>query len=763
MALDQGRPRFVTMLAESNEGAGWRPTKSTSGAVFDVASNAPVTRGLAMPHSPRWHEQQLWVLNSGVGTLEVVDLASGRRNAVASMPGYTRGLAFDGPFAFIGLSRIRETAVFGGLPIAEKRSELKCGIGVVDLRSGRPVASLEFESGVEEIFDVQVVPGCRCVAICGPRPDQDDAKDIWVVPRPDQTPVVANARSSGAPTDQLVREWVERARVLQGERKMGDALELLQHAANARPMSAPIWNTFGNALQDAGQQEQALECYRRSAIADPRFGPGLQNLGYVLVARGQTDEGIAHLKQAQRVAPNEVNHVLIATALPVVYESLDDARARRAHLVRLVQRLVDEGATIDTANQLIPTNFFAVYQGENDRDLHANLGRIYRGLDVCRRRPGAEPRARRRVGFLSAYFRDHTIGRLNLGRIQKLPRDRFEVVVLSVGKHDDPMAVEFARAGENYLAVPRQIGAARQMIADQDLDVLFFTDVGMDALTYTLAFSRMAPVQCTTWGHPVTTGSPAMDYFISSRLLEGPEADSHYTERLVRLPSLGTYYYRPKIIERRKTHRDFGLDAGRRIYLCPQTLFKIHPEFDSILKSILERDTGAELILIEGRTANWTELLKERFARAMPQVAGRIRWLPAQQNQDFLQLMSLADVILDPIYFGGGNTSYEAIAVSTPVVTLPGKYLRSRITRALYEKMGLFSPGSGDDEVARSLVLATNDDYAAAAVAIANSNAGSVARNWIQMNSPKLFEDDQEVRDLAEFLGRAACATPGKK
>jgi uncharacterized protein (TIGR03032 family) len=758
LAMEDGRPRFVTMMAESNEPAGWRPTKSTSGIVFDVASNEPVSRGLAMPHSPRLYREHLWVLNSGLGTLESVEISTGRRNVVASMPGYTRGLAFDGPFAFIGLSRIRETAVFGGVPIAEKRGELKCGVGVVDLRSGQPVASLEFETGVEEIFDVQVLPRCRCVAICGPRPDQDDAKDIWIVPRPDQLPRRVLDASPGAATDSEVHEWIERASVLQRDRKIKEALELFQRAANARPMSALIWNQFGNALQDAGQQEQSLECYRRAAIADPKFGPGLQNLGYVLVAQGYTEEGLAHLKQAERVQPTDVNHVLIATALPVVYESLDDLRSRRERLVTAVERLVNDGVTIDTTKQLIPTNFFAVYQGENDRDLHANLGRIYRGANLVKGRQIDRSRGRRRVGFLSAYFRDHTIGRLNLGRVQRLPRDRFEVVVLAVGRHEDQLAREFAGAGDEYVVVPREIAAARQLIADQNLDILFFTDVGMDALTYTLAFSRMAPVQCTTWGHPVTTGSPTMDNFMSSQLLEVPEADTHYTEKLVRLPSLGTYYYRPALSGRRKTHRDFGLDPTRTIYLCPQTLFKFHPEFDSILARILERDREGELVLIEGRTSNWTALLKERFARAMPNVADRIRWLPAQPNQDFLQLSALANVVLDPIHFGGGNTSYEALAVGTPVVTLPGRFLRSRITRALYAKLGLFSSASNEfSSSLAKLVVESNEAYVDAALSIAKSEDGLKCRNWIAANSAKLFEDEAEVEDFAQFLSGATC------
>jgi uncharacterized protein (TIGR03032 family) len=188
LAMQHGRPRYVTMMAESDEPAGWRPTKATSGCVMDVQNGQVVSRGMAMPHSPRLYQDRLYVLNSGLGSLETIDLETGRRETVAVTPGYTRGLAFLGPFAFVGLSKIRETAVFGGVPIAESRNELKCGVCAVDLRSGQSVAFLEFETGVEEIFAIEVLPHVRCVSLTGPFPQQDSGSDVWVVPNPGHVP-----------------------------------------------------------------------------------------------------------------------------------------------------------------------------------------------------------------------------------------------------------------------------------------------------------------------------------------------------------------------------------------------------------------------------------------------------------------------------------------------------------------------------------------------------------------------------------------------
>ena len=183
LALQDGEPKYVTALAETDTPQGWRPDRASSGCLIDVASGQTVARGFAMPHSPRVHQGRVWMLHSGAGQLVLVDPASGKVDVVTELPGYVRGLALYDRFAFVGLSKIRETATFGGVPIAARRPELKCGVGVVDLGTGRLAAHLEFVTGVEEIFDVQVLPGARCPVLSGPYPSLDGAAPIWTVPQ----------------------------------------------------------------------------------------------------------------------------------------------------------------------------------------------------------------------------------------------------------------------------------------------------------------------------------------------------------------------------------------------------------------------------------------------------------------------------------------------------------------------------------------------------------------------------------------------------
>jgi uncharacterized protein (TIGR03032 family) len=167
LALVDGQPRYATALGTTDVRDGWRADKPHGGCIIDIPSGEFVTRGVSMPHSPRWHDGKLWVLESGTGRLLVVELSTGRRESVAEFNGFTRGLAIIGPYAFVGLSKIRATSAMDGVPLAEKRDQLQCGVAVVDLHSGHIAASLEFQTAVEEIFDVQLLRGGRFPEVIG--------------------------------------------------------------------------------------------------------------------------------------------------------------------------------------------------------------------------------------------------------------------------------------------------------------------------------------------------------------------------------------------------------------------------------------------------------------------------------------------------------------------------------------------------------------------------------------------------------------------
>lgn len=183
LAPEGNRVRYVTAMGETNTAQGWRDGKVTGGVIIDVQNDEIVTRGLCMPHSPRVHDGRLYVLDSGRGSLCEVDRQNGERTTVAALPGYARGMALHGRLAFVGLSKIREKDLFGGLPIAEQYGddERQCGVCAVDLQSGQVIAFLYFQAGTAEIFDLCVLPGMRWPAVVG---FQDETLDgVMVAPR----------------------------------------------------------------------------------------------------------------------------------------------------------------------------------------------------------------------------------------------------------------------------------------------------------------------------------------------------------------------------------------------------------------------------------------------------------------------------------------------------------------------------------------------------------------------------------------------------
>jgi uncharacterized protein (TIGR03032 family) len=180
LALVNGRPAYVTALGTTDVRDGWRADRAHGGCVIDVASGEFVTCGLSMPHSPRCHEGRLWVLESGTGGVVLTDPATGQRETVIELPGFTRGWGVVGNHAFVGLSKIRPTSAMDGVPIAERRDELKCGVAVVDLRRGACIGMLEFQTAIEEIFDVQLLTGLRFPEVVGFQKDTVD--HTFVVP-----------------------------------------------------------------------------------------------------------------------------------------------------------------------------------------------------------------------------------------------------------------------------------------------------------------------------------------------------------------------------------------------------------------------------------------------------------------------------------------------------------------------------------------------------------------------------------------------------
>lgn len=502
--------------------------------------------------------------------------------------------------------------------------------------------------------------------------------------------------------------------VLEAQCRLDEAAESYARALRHRPDYAAAHNNLGNVLRRLGRTDDALAALRRAVALQPALAQALANLGYLLREQGKLEEAAGHLRHALSLQPAAALRVALATLLPPVYHSVAELEGWRERFSTEVDLLHVAGIRIDLEKEAALPAFFLAYQGRNDRELQRSLARLHR-VGV----PNTPPvrtdagRGKIHVGFLSSYFRNHTIGRLTKGLIADLSRETFQVTVFSIGRHEDEIGCFIRGHADQHVVLPAHLALARQQVHERCPDILFYPEIGMDPLTYALALHRLAPVQCATWGHPVTSGMDTIDYFVSSELLDTEDAQGHYTERLVRLRHLAVCYDRPVLEEPVRDRASFGLPADAPLYGCLQSLFKLHPEFDELIGAILRRSPGSILVLLQGGDPYWEESLRRRFSRTVPDVAGRIHFLPPQTRPHFLHLNAVMDVLLDPIHFGGGNTTYEALALGVPVVTLPSDYLRGRITLALYRQMGVLDCVAADpaEYVELAVRLGTDPAY----------------------------------------------------
>jgi len=523
--------------------------------------------------------------------------------------------------------------------------------------------------------------------------------------------------------------------------------EAYAKALEANPGDFVTLGNQGIALQYQEKNEEAKDCYRRALELQPEYVGVLKNLANALMCEGALQDAADVYDRAITLKPDDTGlRVRRAMILPVIPSSAYEIDQFRTTLMENLEVLITSGGHLqEPSKEAGVTGFYLAYHARNDVPVVQKISKMYGTL--CPRLTWSSDHAsssggKLRIGFLSHHFHNHTIGKLNRGFIEHLDRNRFEVVVMRTGATSDKVSDIIETAADRTIHLPESLDTAQRMVADEKLDLLFFPDTGMDAFTYFLAYARLAPVQATSWGHPVTTGITNMDYFISSRDLETEAGDQHYTEKLVRLKTPPTYYYRPEKPEKTLGRADFDLPEDANLYLCPQTLFKFHPDYDVVLGNILKADPNGRIVIICGRYANKQRLLCDRFAKAFPDQFDRLLFVPRMPLERFLQLILNTDVMLDPMFFGGGNTSAEAVAMGMPIVTVAGDYLRDRVTYAYYRAMGF------DD-----LIASDAEDYVKKAVRLATDKTWHTEMtDKLNLLSSAMFENMETVRELEQFF-----------
>lgn len=517
----------------------------------------------------------------------------------------------------------------------------------------------------------------------------------------------------------LAHYWLGVALANQG--RSADALASFRATVLRNPAHYDAWTRAARLLGETGNFAEAERCARKAAEARPASAEAHALLGEMLDYAGRFDEAMASYSRGLTLDSSNLKAALgHYLSLPVVYRDgahLIEARNGYADGLKTLAAGVERFKPALRANDLLWSNFYLAYQGMDDRDLQAEFASFYRTLVAhampqFMHLPPARPVSGRRirVGYLSHFLHSHTVSFYFRSWIEQADRDGFEAFVYHLDPITDAVSSGIANACEHYRPVGGSLSRVAQTVRDDALDILVYPEIGMHPRHLWLAALRLAPVQCAAWGHPVTTGLSSIDYFLSADATEPPGAEAHYSEQLVRLPGMGVCVQAPGR-PASATRAEFGLPDDRHVYLCAQSLFKVHPDVDVLLAKVAARDPRALVVLFEdGRPqvdAAFRNRIEGVFAKRGLDPAFFLRIQGRSGYDAFLRLLTVADVMLDTPHWSGGRTSFDVMACGLPVVTLPGAFSRGRQTSGMLRLAGL-----------TELVAHDTDDYVERAVRI---------------------------------------------
>lgn len=533
----------------------------------------------------------------------------------------------------------------------------------------------------------------------------------------------------------------------------GRARERAQRALCLNPATVDGYLILAERIRSAGDPQSGLALAERALMINRSVPEAWITVAICAHRLARSDDARDAMGSAMVLRPRDAAYAArAATLLPHIVMSCDEMSETRER----IDKLVDQDGfdpIVNPVQQVGTVPFALAYHGINDRALLQRLCGFYRR--VCpsltmtaphigrARRPG-----RRRVAFVSEFFRNHSVFNMTEGHLRMMDRTEIEISLVQIGYLPAETNALIGEYADRVMTVPADLDAVRRALAELELDVLIFADIGMTAMSYFLAFARLAPLQVVLPGHPVTTGIDTVDVFFTSAWMEPEDYGEHYSETPHRVDGLAVAYAAERIRYQPVARGEVGLPGSGALYLCGQMPFKIHPDFDRMIGDILTRDPAGVVALFDapGDFLNIGTPLMRRIRAAnadRPAVMDRLRVLPRLSLERYIGLMKAADVVLDTVHFSGGNTTMQSLALGQPLVALPTSMMRGRVAAAPLHAMGLEADllaTSGDDYVERAVRIATDEDLA------------RDLRSRLADASPTLIDSDAGARSLTTLI-----------
>ncbi len=557
-----------------------------------------------------------------------------------------------------------------------------------------------------------------------------------------------------------------------------EAIQWLNSAAALQPGEAKFHCNLGVAQKATGDFEGAYRSYQTALQLQPQMLEARKNLANLFLSQQRTADAVREFEAASAICPTDTE---ILTAIADGYRDLEDFdKARQYYQLAATQQPDDGWLTIKDAflcngvfssradieqfrnsflnrltavspAPLLPEHveskgvmppFGLTYHGMDDKPIKLAMAKLLEASFPAESPVCTADRAKPKVGFVVTNGHEGIFNRCMAGIVDRLNRDRFDVWIVAPAAATNSIRTALQNEQTQFLELPDRYHRMLAPIRRQEFDLLYHWECGTDLLNYFLPFARLAKKQCTGWGLPVTSGVPAMDFYLSNKLVEPPDAAQHYSERLLLADTFLTWQEPIEVPRDLKSREELGYSEQQHLYVCAQNLMKMHPDFDEILNGILQQDAEATIVLVEGKNARLAQRLRDRFALTITAGAHRIEFRSRMEFAEYLALLTAADVALDPLHYGSGITAYEIFRCGTPLVTLPGQFRRGRLVAAFYQKMGTEDCTATD-----------KTDYVRRACSIAGSpSQRKTIASSIRSHSGALFCDEKAIAEFDRML-----------
>lgn len=545
------------------------------------------------------------------------------------------------------------------------------------------------------------------------------------------------------------------ARLLSEQGDRGEAAEVYKAAYLDHPHRIDILNQWLK-IQAVENPAEAIQLLIALAKYRPEYRSTLAvQAASLLRSAGEVEEARKSLQLALEdptLPDREAYQHLYQVISPIIAENTREIEACASRLRTWAEQLEDAPSSqveTDLSNLSPYLNIWSIlatlpYLNIDPRPIRQAYGNYFQQILPAVSAPPPPPlREKKRLVFV--LYSNSPVYQFMRGTLLKWSTN-WDVIlaIIPTANNFYPLeSLSVQRPDFTYLRLSAHPAKARQQIEELHSDLIFFSEVLADQVLQTfLASQRLAPVQVTSWLSSGTTGIPTIDYFISSQHLEQHQAQRFYSEQLILIEPIPSYIV-PPTTPPTPPRSDYGLPEKGALYICPHLLLKLHPDFDLALAGILENDPEGVLVLL-ARPAldNLRNKILARFESQFPHLMERIWFVPTMDSESFHGLMQIADVLLDPFYFGGGTTSFEAFALNVPIITWPGERLHGRITYGFYQQMGI-----------SELVALSPEDYVQKAVQTATDTSFNRAmRQKIARQKHHIFRQAEAVTALEQAL-----------